>query len=182
VEAMASSRSRRPNLARALALRCPRCGGGRLFAGWFRMHPACDRCGLPFAREPGFYLGSIYVNYGITVILTGSLYAAILGLGGSHEAALAACLAVAVLFPIAFFRHARSLLLALDSSVNRHQGAGPADPATLASDDASAGCLMGAALVAILLFGLGMAVVTVAFSSRGDDEGDPAAVDEVDLR
>jgi hypothetical protein len=41
---------------------------------------------------------------------------------------------------------------------------------------------MGAALVAILLFGLGMAVVTVAFSSRGDDEGDPAAVDEVDLR
>jgi len=146
------------------------------------MHPACDHCGLAFTREPGFYLGSIYVNYGITVLLTGALYASILALGGSHEAALAACLAVAVLFPVAFFRHARSLLLALDSSVNAHQGAGAADPRTLASDDASAGCLMGAALVAILLFGLGMAAVTVAFSRHGMHEGDPAAADDVDLR
>lgn len=143
------------------------------------MHPACDRCGLPFTREPGFYLGSIYVNYGITVLLTGAIYAAILGLGGSHEAALATCLAVAVLFPVVFFRHARSLLLALDSSVNRHQGG---DPAALASDDASAGCLMGAALVAILIFGLGMAVVTVTFSRTGTPAGDPGSADEVDLR
>ncbi|MFM8291251.1 MAG: DUF983 domain-containing protein [Planctomycetia bacterium] len=176
---MEPPRSRGTSLSRALALRCPRCGGGRLFAGWFRMHPACDRCGLPFTREPGFYLGSIYVNYGITVLLTGAIYAAILGLGGSHEAALTTCLAVAVLFPVIFFRHARSLLLALDSSVNRHQGG---DPAALASDDASAGCLMGAALVAILIFGLGLAVVTVAFSRTGTPAGDPGSADEVDLR
>ncbi len=180
MEVMTSFRSR--SLRHALALRCPRCGGGRLFVGWFRMHPACERCGLPFTREPGFYLGSIYVNYGITVLLTGALYAAILGLGGSHEAALAACLAVAVLFPIAFFRHARSLLLALDSSVNRHHDPGAADPAGLAADDASAGCLMGMALVAILVFGLAMAVVTVAFSRGGAGADDPAAADAVDLR
>lgn len=179
---MEPPRSRSTSLARALALRCPRCGGGKLFAGWFRMHPGCDRCGLPFTREPGFYLGSIYVNYGITVLLTGAIYAAILGLGGPHEAALGTCLAVAVLFPVAFFRHARSLLLALDSSVNRHQGGGGGDPSALASDDASAGCLMGAALVAILLFGLGMAVVTVAYSRTGTSTGDPAIADEVDLR
>ena len=179
---MASHPSRSRSLRRALALRCPRCGGGRLFAGWFGMHPACDHCGLAFTREPGFYLGSIYVNYGITVLLTGALYAAILGLGGSHEAALAICLAVAVLFPVAFFRHARSLLLALDSSVNRHQDPGTADAEALAADDASAGCLMGAALAAILLFGLGMAVVSVAFSQRGMHGGDPATDDEVDLR
>ena len=146
------------------------------------MHPGCDRCGLPFTREPGFYLGSIYVNYGITVLLTGAIYAAILGLGGSHKAALGTCLVVAVLFPVAFFRHARSLLLALDSTVNRHQGGGGGDPAALASDDASAGCLMGAALVAILLFGLGMAVVTVAFSRTSTPAGDPATADAVDLR
>jgi uncharacterized protein (DUF983 family) len=179
---MESSRSRSPSLARALVLRCPRCGDGKLFAGWFRMHPACDGCGLSFAREPGFYLGSIYINYGITVLLTGALYATILGGGGSHEVALAACLAVAVLFPLAFFRHARSLLLALDSSVNRHQGPGDVDPAALAADDASAGCLMGAALAAILVFGLGMAVVTVIFSRPGGSDADPIVHDEVDLR
>lgn len=122
MEGMAASTSRAQRLWRALALACPHCGGGRLFAGWFRMHPACSRCGLPFSREPGFYLGSIYVNYGVTVIVTLVAYATIvLGLGGSHQTALVACLAVAVVLPMLFFRHARSLLLALDSSVNSRQ-------------------------------------------------------------
>jgi len=182
VEGMPLSSSRAQRLWRALALACPHCGGGRLFAGWFRMHPACSRCGLPFTREPGFYLGSIYVNYGVTVIVTLAAYALIvLGLEGSHEAALATCLAIAVLLPVVFFRHARSLLLALDSSVNRHQSGGqPADPAALARDDASAGCLMGAALAAILLFGLGMAAVTVFFS-RDPAADDRAAAEEAGL-
>jgi uncharacterized protein (DUF983 family) len=163
---------------------CPHCGGGRLFAGWFRMHPACARCGLPFTREAGFYLGSIYINYGVTVLVTLAVYAAIvLGFGGTHETALVTCLAVAVLLPVLFFRHARSLLLALDSAVNRHQGRpGGADLAALRSDDASAGCMMGVALAAILLFGLGMAAVTVYFSRFGAPaEDDPAAAEQVDL-
>ena len=33
---------------RALALRCPRCGGTELFSGWFTMRPACALCGLRF--------------------------------------------------------------------------------------------------------------------------------------
>lgn len=181
---MAASPSRVTRLRRALALVCPHCGDGRLFAGWFRMRPSCAACGGTFAREPGFYLGSIYVNYGVTVIVTLVAYATIvLGLGGSHQTALVACLAVAVVLPMLFFRHARSLLLALDSSVNQHQSAPlPADPAGLKSDDASAGCLMGAALVAILLFGLGMAVVSVVFSQPGGPAADPATADDVDLR
>lgn len=184
MEGMEPSPSRALRLRRSFALVCPHCGGGRLFAGWFRMHPACPRCGLPFTRGPGFYLGSIYINYGVTVLVTLAVYAAIvLGLGGAHETALATCLVVAVVLPVLFFRHARSLLLALDSAVNRHQGRHEAaDLAALTSDDASAGCLMGAALAAILLFGLGMAAVTVYFS-RADtpNRDDPATSDEVDL-
>ena len=81
-------------LFRAARLRCPRCGDGPLFRGWFRMHESCPRCGFSYAREPGFYLGSIYFNYGATVILTGGLYALlVLGMGLSTETALAACLA-----------------------------------------------------------------------------------------
>lgn len=184
MEGMEPSPARAIRLRRAFALVCPNCGGGRLFAGWFRMHPACPRCGLPFTREPGFYLGSIYINYGVTVLVTLAVYATIvLGLGGGHEVALAICLVVAVVLPVLFFRHARSLLLALDSSVNRNQGRpGTADLAALTRDDASAGCLMGAALAAILLFGLGMAAVTVYFS-RADSpaQDDPATAEEVDL-
>lgn len=178
-------------LGRGLALRCPRCGGGRLFQGWFRMHPACTACGASFAREPGFYLGSIYVNYGVTVVVTGLLYAALVAvIGVSHEAALTACLAVAVVLPVAFFRHARSLLLAIDGSVNRRQSPGDGIPipgdATrehlvgLAADDGRAGCAMGVALALVLLFGLGMAVVTVLWSAA--DHAADASVDAVDLR
>ena len=177
-------------VGRALALRCPRCGGGRLFRGWFRMHERCAACGASFTREQGFYLGSIYINYGVTVIVTGGLYAALVGVGASHEAALAACLAVAVALPVVFFRHARSLLLAIDGSVNRRQslgGAATVDGGTpeqrlagLAADDGRAGCAMGVALALVLLFGLGMAVVTVLWSAA-DTWGD-AAADAVDLR
>jgi hypothetical protein len=142
------------------------------------MHPACRECGLSFAREPGFYLGSIYMNYGATVILTGAAYALmVLGLGFSAETALGVCLAAAVLFPLVFFRHARSFLLSLDCSVNQHQARdeqpsittaaddlGTKKLAALASDDGRAGCAMGVALALILLFGLGMAVVTLVFT------------------
>jgi uncharacterized protein (DUF983 family) len=191
--------SRVQNLRRALGLRCPRCGRGRLFRTFFGMHAACGSCGLTFTREPGFYLGSIYINYGVTVIVTGGLYALlVLGIGLTHELALAACLVVAVALPILFFRHARSLLLALDSSVNRHQsrldrdadapggaadgGLNAAHLESLQSDDASAGCLMGAVLALIILFGLGMAAVTIYFSDAGMPPAGSAPADEVDLR
>ena len=69
------------------------------------MHDACPHCGFSYEREPGFYLGSIYLNYGATVILTGALYALlVMGLGLSNETTLAVCLAAAVLCPILFFR------------------------------------------------------------------------------
>jgi uncharacterized protein (DUF983 family) len=166
-------------LLRALRLRCPRCGQGRLFKGLFAMHDSCPHCGLDFIREQGFYLGSIYINYGITALGTGGLYAILVsGCGTSHETALAACLAAAVLFPIWFFRYARSLLLAIDAAVNRDQaeatdlnpedGSLPLSDAQLAghrSADAGAGCFMGIALALILLFGLAMAVVTILFST-----------------
>ena len=54
---------------RSLLLRCPVCGQGKLFRGWFAMHERCERCGVKFEREPGFFLGSIYVNYGLTAVL-----------------------------------------------------------------------------------------------------------------
>jgi uncharacterized protein (DUF983 family) len=180
-------------LARAVLLRCPACGSGPLFRGWFRMHDACRSCGASFRREPGFYLGSIYINYGATVIVTGAIYATlVMGLGTSHETALAVCLAVAVAFPVLFFRHARSFLLALDGSVNRHQQeacnamAASAESdrghlAALAADDGRAGCAMGVALALILLFGLSMAAVTIFFAMG--DTAAPRHYDEpVDLR
>lgn len=174
---MPDSPSRLRGLARGVLLRCPRCGVGPLFRGLFGMHASCPACGLSFAREPGFYLGSIYFNYGFTVILTGALYATlVLGGGCAPETALVACLVTAVVFPVLFFRHARSLLLALDASVNRGQmgaeevpgdtaGLGAGRLAALASDDGRAGCALGVALALVLLFGIGMALATLFFTT-----------------
>jgi hypothetical protein len=158
------------------------------------MEPRCDRCGLSFDREPGFYLGSIYVNYGATVIGTGLLYWLMVGaLGTSHRAALGACLAVAVVFPILFFRHARAALLAIDAAVNRHQSqAERADDeladdspaaergrlARLGADDANAGCTMG--IVLFLIIGFGLLMVAVSLHYVGVFSAAPAG-DAVDL-
>ena len=175
-------------LRHALRLRCPRCGAGRLFAGWFRMEPRCPACSLDFRREPGFYLGSIYINYGITALTTIALYGLlVLGAGCSAEQALAACLAMSVALPMWLYRYARAFLLAIDSSVNSESASAPGDAGGGLSDaqlsshrtnDGQAGCAMGIALTLILVFALLMAAVTLWFAigpgSRGgawDDGG-----------
>jgi uncharacterized protein (DUF983 family) len=170
--------SRLETIARAVRLRCPACGIGPLFRGLFAMAPECDRCGYSYRREPGFYLGSIYINYGVTAISTILLYALIvMGLGASHERALVVSVVVAVVLPVVFFRWARALLLALDNSVNANQSYGGSMPANadadtglnlrhltqLRADDGNAGCVMGVALALILLFGLLMGGVMLYF-------------------
>ncbi|MET3965929.1 MULTISPECIES: DUF983 domain-containing protein [Bradyrhizobium] len=34
---------------RGLACKCPRCGQGKLYAGFLTLAPSCDRCGLDYA-------------------------------------------------------------------------------------------------------------------------------------
>ena len=33
------------------------------------MHPRCPECGLNFNREPGYFLGAMYISYGLAVPL-----------------------------------------------------------------------------------------------------------------
>lgn len=48
---------------RALRLRCPNCGGGPIFASWFRMRERCPQCGLGFERgEQGYVVGAYMFN------------------------------------------------------------------------------------------------------------------------
>lgn len=181
-------------VAAALRLRCPACGRGRLFDGWFTMKPRCPDCGLDLRRAPGFYLGSIYVNYGITALAILLLFGLLVLVGGwSAERALAACLAVAVLLPLWLFRYARAILLAIDTSVNSEPAAGragdglsPAELSAFRNDDGQAGCFMGIAMTLVLLFGLAMAGVTLWFAvgaGPGDDpDGGSAAPEPMERR
>ena len=118
-------------LVRALVLRCPLCGQGKLFRGWLAMHKACPHCGIQFEREPGFFLGSIYINYGLTAVIAAGGYM-ILRFGWElpKTPLLAGAVAFSVLFPVLLFPWARSLWLGFDQWRDPRPGevgAGPAN-------------------------------------------------------
>lgn len=102
-------------MSRGWRLRCPRCGQSRLFKNWLRMHPECEQCHLRFEREPGYFLGSIYINYGLTAGLVTVFYMALFLSGAvAPRTALWIVAGFALLFPLWFFRYARSLWLGFD--------------------------------------------------------------------
>ena len=107
-------------LARSLRLRCPRCGGGKLFHGLLRMASNCPDCKLKYERGPGYFLGSTYINYGLTSVLMAVFYVSLVfGAELSNRDVVVPLLAFVVLFPLAIFRHARSLWLGMDCFFDR---------------------------------------------------------------
>ena len=79
------------------------------------MHATCPHCGVKFEREPGFFLGSIYINYGITALVTVTAYMVMFFNRWLHEwQRMTIVLAVAVVLPMLLHRHARSLWLGFD--------------------------------------------------------------------
>jgi uncharacterized protein (DUF983 family) len=113
-----------PTLRAALKLKCPRCGAGAMFDGFFRMHSECSYCRLKFEREQGFFVGAIYVNYAATVVIAmgGFLLLDRYGLTLTEQFIIWGFFVVA--FPLLFFRHSRSLWLAvahlIDPGDERH--------------------------------------------------------------
>ena len=102
-------------VSRSLRLRCPVCGEGRLFRGFIQMNGTCSNCGTRFEREPGFFLGSIYINYGLTALVIAIGYPLCLFNGWfSERQLLLGSLTFMLIFPIFFFRYARSLWLGFD--------------------------------------------------------------------
>ena len=56
-----------------LQQRCPRCRMGRIFRysvfrGFPKMCERCAVCDLKFEREPGYFLGAMYISYGLGVL------------------------------------------------------------------------------------------------------------------
>jgi uncharacterized protein (DUF983 family) len=102
-------------LGRTLRLRCPTCGQGRLFSSWIRMPRQCSVCGLKYEREPGYFLGSIYFNYGVTALIVTIAYLSLFALTDvDPDVLLWSMVAFCVLFPLWFFRYARALWIAWD--------------------------------------------------------------------
>ncbi len=106
-------------IGNGLRLNCPRCGVGALYRRPFSMHETCSHCGLKFEREQGYFVGAIYINYAATVLIAVPGFFILDVLAGlSIEQQLTLWIPFAVIFPLLFFHHSRSLWLVLDHLLN----------------------------------------------------------------
>ncbi|HIE97530.1 MAG: hypothetical protein ABGZ23_21965 [Fuerstiella sp.] len=107
-------------IVRGVTLRCPACARGKLFRGLIQMNKRCSDCEFSFERDPGYFLGSTYINYGFTAATTTVSYVVLhFGLGYTNGQLLPGLATFCLIFPLVFFRFARSLWLSLDCYIDR---------------------------------------------------------------
>ena len=46
---------------------CPNCFRGHIFKTWIAVHERCPACGILFQREPGYFVGAMYISYGLSL-------------------------------------------------------------------------------------------------------------------
>ncbi|HZC04127.1 MAG TPA: DUF983 domain-containing protein [Ktedonobacterales bacterium] len=99
---------------RGLRLRCPRCGVGKLYQHGYHMYESCGSCGWVFEREEGYWTGAIAVNLVVTELLIFFAIFPLLIFQAPLVWSIVIGLGLAVLTPFAFYRHSKSLWMAMD--------------------------------------------------------------------
>jgi uncharacterized protein (DUF983 family) len=71
---MLAMRDPKSLLADIFHQRCPRCRSGRIyrgsaFVGFPKMNERCPACQLRFEREAGYFLGAMYISYGLALVI-----------------------------------------------------------------------------------------------------------------
>jgi uncharacterized protein (DUF983 family) len=107
-------------LGRGLLKRCPLCGSGKLFAGWFRMKERCPGCGYRFEREEGFFLGAYVINLAIAqgLVILLAVVPAIVLLARNPDTSIVPMvvggLLGAVVAPMVFYPFSKTIWTAFD--------------------------------------------------------------------
>jgi len=112
-------------IRRGVAKRCAVCGSGGLFDGWFRMCTHCPRCGVRFEREPGFFVGALFVNFALTEAVMFLWLAAVTLVTIPHPPVwwlIGGAVAVCVVLPVVLYPFSKTLWFAL------HIAMQPLDP------------------------------------------------------
>ncbi len=106
-------------LWRGVRKRCPECGGGGIYATWFRMKERCPTCGLRFEREPGFFVGAYLINLALAftlLFLTSMVFVAWKAANpdAGVVAPIGAGIVIALVAPPLFYPYSRTLWSAID--------------------------------------------------------------------
>ena len=107
--------------ARALRLRCPRCGGGGILRSWLKMQDTCPTCGLALERgeQSEFWIGAYVFNLvlGEVVAIGGPIVWMIASAPNQPWTRIElTALVLAISLPFVFFPFSRTLWLAWDLS------------------------------------------------------------------
>lgn len=79
------------------------------------MHERCEHCHLKYEQEPGYFLGSSYINYALTAGFTAVTYIWLhFFVGIKRDTLIIPAAIFCVVFPILFFRYARAFWLGMD--------------------------------------------------------------------
>jgi len=106
-------------MGRAIRKRCPYCGGGNLFEGWFTLKKRCPHCNTLYEYEDGYMLGSYVVNLGVTELITvGIVIWMIAGTAMSVLQMQIWAVVFAVGLPLFFYPFALLLWVALDIAIH----------------------------------------------------------------
>jgi uncharacterized protein (DUF983 family) len=95
-----------PSTLRAILRQlCPRCRQGTIFdysifRGFPKMSPRCLVCGLKFQREEGYFLGAMYISFGLALVII-ALIAVLLWAMTSWWITKAVIWAVVIFLPLA---------------------------------------------------------------------------------
>ena len=120
--------------ARGLVRRCPNCGSGGLFRGWFTMLERCPRCVYRFERQEGFAVGGMAINIMVTegLFLVFLVVALVATMPDPPLVPLMAVgLAINLVVPIVFYPFSKTIWAAVDLAMR------PLDAAELAEAAAS---------------------------------------------
>jgi uncharacterized protein (DUF983 family) len=104
-------------LLRALLLRCPRCGKGKLFRRGYVMEEQCAVCGWRYEREEGYWTGAMAVNLVVAELIVTAIavpFSAYLAINHLPLTPLVFLLPAPVLLPFLMYRRSKSLWMALD--------------------------------------------------------------------
>lgn len=92
-----------------------------MFDGWVTMHEACPACRHVFAREPGYFVGAMYVSYALAVPTLVVLAVVVHWLLPTWSGlwVLGATLPLFLPFTLLIFRYARVIWTHLDWTIDR---------------------------------------------------------------
>lgn len=107
-------------VTRAFGRSCPYCGSPGIFSSFCTLKERCPRCGVPFEREEGYFLGAYAVNLiGAEFAGFAFVLALLIRTDLSTLSLQVIAVVVAVGLPLLGYPYARSLWMAIDLMVHR---------------------------------------------------------------